>query len=146
MKNLFYATRLDKSGNKLVTSYPNAASRDKFGGPEALREDTLYFVEFTASGAAKIGENPTGKIVRSYMVNNGGAIDQGGSLELWGKVNGEWKKTPFSFTSYGAANNAMKAMISMYQAMLVIAAGDDAEEAIERYDNGSADLTIAGDA
>ncbi|RZK44585.1 MAG: hypothetical protein EOO61_03260 [Hymenobacter sp.] len=145
MKNLFYATRLDKNGHKLVTSYPSAVNRDKFGGAGAIKEEILYFADFLASGGAKISNDPSGYIMRSYMVNNGAAADSG-QFELWGKTNGEWKKTPFSFATYGNANNAMKAMITMYQALLVVVQGDDAEEAIEKFDNGSVDLGILGDA
>ena len=149
MKNLFYSTRLDKSGNKLMTSYTNEKMRDKFGGKDATRAETLYFVHFRDNGTALVHEDVDGPIVRSLLVNSTGSQLESGRFELWGKTTpGGWQKTPFSFSQYGNANAAMKAMVGMYDAMMITTFPDDNQDggySDERSDGMNSEYEVTGE-
>lgn len=145
MKDLFYSTRLDKSNNKLMTSYTNEKMRDKFGGKDATHRDTLYFAEIRADGTASISETAKGPIVRSLLINTSGTAGDSGRFVLWGKKNGRWAETPFSFAQYGDANAAMKAMIGMYDSLLILTSADESETPQESLSGMNSEYEVTGE-
>jgi hypothetical protein len=148
MKDLFYATRLDKAGNKLMTSYTNAASCKKYGGAGSTLSETLYRVQFKENGGAYINDDVDGPLVRSLLVNNTGAAGDTGKYVLYGKMaSSGWSRTPFSFSQYGSANTAMKAMIGMYEALMIVvedSEGDDDQED-NRYGEYGSHIEVTGE-
>ena len=140
---LFYATRLDKTGNKLVTSYANQKSCDKFGGADSTQYQGIYYANISKTGA-KVGEDVGGLVMRSMLVNNGSvASEAGGRFVLYGKVGGEWSRTPFAFSSYGTANTAMKALIANYQAIIIV--DEDNEVPTAKSSGMNSELEITGE-
>ena len=126
MKQLFYATRLDKDGNKLTTSYTSKKLCDQYGGgADALKSETLYFADLETN---TIAENmPEYPIVRSVMINNVGikGRELGGKFRLFGKINGNWDDNSIgSYSNYGAANTMMKALINEYDALIILTHAD----------------------
>lgn len=127
MKKIYYATRLDKNGNKLTTSYADQKSCDRYGGAEATKTNTLYSVKFNdETGTAKIKEELGDLVLRSSLQNANYSenLDFSGRYILYGKLRGTWGKTEFSFPDYGTANTLMKALIDRYQALMVVDEGD----------------------
>lgn len=145
MKNLFYSTRLDKAGNKLMTSYTSAVSAKKYGGSDSTHAETLYFVRFREDGGANVNENVDGPVVRSLLVNTAGTGADSGRFVLWGKRNDSWERTPFSFSQYGNANTAMKAMIGMYQALMIVTSADESESDEAAMDRWEGALEVTGE-
>ena len=126
----YYANRADRNGNQLLTSYANEKSAVKYGGADSEITNTEYRAEFSDDFVRmRIAEDASGPVVRSFMKNINPVGETGGRFVLWGKADGVWGKTPFSFSSYGAANTTMKAMISLYEAMVVL---DDGDESVKR--------------
>lgn len=127
MKNLFYATRLDKDGNKLTTSYTNKKMADTYGGANSLVQETIYAINLETNDVLEGAEGLP--IVRSLMVNNGeiGSSSGEGRFKLYARVNGVWQDLNMGFSNYGAANALMKAIIGQYEA-LVITSGADMED------------------
>lgn len=127
MSSYFYADRTDSKGNRLLTSYPNAKSAEKYGGADADVTNTLYRADFDADKTKlRISEKGNGAVVRSFMQNSSEPQSHNvgdGQFQLWGKIGGVWSQTDFSFDAYGTANTMMKTMISAFQAMLVLDAG-----------------------
>lgn len=126
MKNLFYATRLDKEGNKLTTSYTNKKMADQYGGAGSVVQETLYGINF---GANLIHEGEIGTnipIIRSLLVNNGevGSATSDGRFKLYARIKGEWEDLNMSFSNYGAANALMKAIIGQYEALVIVTSAD----------------------
>lgn len=117
---LFYANRIDKDGNQLLTSYANEKSADKYGGAGAQRTNGILRASFT-DGKLSVNETNKGPIVRSLLKNHGQAVSMAsGNFVMWAKQNGEWSETTYRFDSYGAANTLMKAMINIYEALMII--------------------------
>ena len=117
-----YAKRLDKNRNLLLTSYTNAKSAEKYGGADAEVTETLFYANFSEDHRQlSIDESRNDLVVRSYLRNaQAPQASANGVYRLWGKINGVWSETDFSFDSYGAANTLMKAVVVGYEAMLVV--------------------------
>ena len=124
MKNLFYATKLDKNKNKLTVGYLTSKNREKYA-KDANYQDTVIFADFNEDGRLALFDtekhsNVHGHVLRGMLVNNGEVkSSERGAFVLYGKVGGKWSQTPFSFNDFSAANTAMKSMISSYEAMLI---------------------------
>lgn len=124
----FYANRVDKSGNQLLTSYGNLKSAEKYGGAEADISEGEWRAEFSNSlQSLRIAPNVDGPVVRSYMKNNSQPTEGGGDgrYVLWGKIGGVWAQTGFTFSNYGAGNTLMKSLIGAYQALLIVDTGKE---------------------
>lgn len=148
MKNIFYATKLDKNGNKLTVGYLTSKNRERYA-KDGNYADTVYFADFNDSGKLLLtdieGEQePRGHIMRGMLVNNnysGQDSAEGGPFVLYGKLDGVWSRTPFSFNDFSSANSSMKAMIGQYQAMLI---RDESSSSYEREKDSpdNSDLTV----
>jgi hypothetical protein len=133
LKNLYYATRLDKEGNKLTTSYTTEKMSKQYGGTQSQRSETLYMMNFEKN---TVEENGPGPIVRSLLVNNGEVTQASanGKFKLYGRENSVWSQTPFAYDNYGAANAVMKALIGQYEALVIVSNGDMTDERPETKD------------
>ena len=124
MKNMFYATRLDKEGNKLTTSYGTEKMAKTYGGNGKISE-TIFTIDFETNEVLEgdIGDRP---VIRSLLVNNGtvGADLLNGKFRLYGRNRGEWEFLKLTFDSYGAANALMKAMIGQFEALTIVGPSD----------------------
>ena len=118
----YYANRLDKDGNTLLTSYANQKSADKFGGVASAKFVGTHRADFTEDlTALKISEVSEGPIVRSFMRNNGKVeASTSGRYSIWSKIDGKWGPLPFRFDAYGAANTLMKALIPSFESLVVL--------------------------
>lgn len=142
MKNLYYATRIDKNGNKLTASYTNDAMRKKYGGADAEHMEDVVRVEFHDGQAVWGEKDGSGYVVRGILHNAKPPVDDELRFVLFGKLNGRWMKTPFSFEQYGTANSTMKSMIGQYQSMMIVDQAledEDEEEAPKRSFTGDDD-------
>jgi hypothetical protein len=122
LKNLYYATKIDKSGNKLTASYLTEKNREKYNKGASF-EDTVLYADISEEGRLAIVEKNSqeGFILRGILVNNSPyELDgHGGDFVLYARTNGKWVRTPFTFPTYSAANTAMKSMIPQFEALLI---------------------------
>ncbi len=119
----YYATRDDKDGNRLMTSYGNEASQKKYGGPEAKlhkgivvrSQDSNEFAETDANKYDFESED----LIRSriHCPQPTGAI---GKFKIQYLNDSNWKDTDFRTNSYGTANTIMKALAPIYGDLCVV--------------------------
>jgi len=140
MGDLYYATRVDRNGYKLTTSYTSQKSADKYGGAGSSRQVGILYADIKPTKLT-VSEEVDGPVFRSLMLNPNPVEGSSGEYVLYGKRDGRWDKTAFSANSYGAANTLMKSLIGMFQAIAIVQEND--EQPTERYD--SEDTSIAGE-
>jgi hypothetical protein len=120
----YYASRNDKAGNYLVTSYGNKTSQKKYGGADARTFDGFRVFNPGSSTFREVTDDAIEDgevVVRSYMKSPAGAQStSSGKFVLLAKDSEGWKETSFRASSYGAANTLMKALISVYGEMMII--------------------------
>ena len=136
MKNLFYATRTDKNGNLLITSYENEKNAIKYGGEGSKISETVKKVDISTTAAVVAdGEDNPGYILRSLIkVDN--TLPVNNSFVIFAKKNGHWLDLQLGFNTYGEANTVMKALTNSYEALLVVDQRVEREEPEQRsYDD-----------
>ena len=120
----YYAARTDKNGNRLLTSYGNAASQKKYGGPDARLFSGVYTRNLESSEFAEL-DNPMAydfeaeEVVRS-RIHNPNPSGSHGKFVIKRLDNNEWKETQFRSNSYGTANSIMKALAEIYSDLIVV--------------------------
>jgi hypothetical protein len=123
----YYATRTDKNGHRLMTSYGNAASQKKYGGTEAKLFNGVIALHVDGFNTYdEVDDMPGGDelVVRSRMFNSNPEDASNGKFVIMYKdKEGQYSPTPFRTGSYGAANTIMKAIIPMYKELVIIEHG-----------------------
>lgn len=113
----YYASRIDsKSGSRLLTSYTNAKSQQKYGVGEELRLFSGLALLDTETGkfreTSESEYDPAEELlVRSWIRGNGSGSNSG-KLQIMKKDGENWVDTPFKGDSYGALNTIMKSLAS----------------------------------
>lgn len=121
MSNYFYATGDDKDGNLLITSYKKAEQAKKYRAGADIVEGLRYL----DTDSSKVTSVNTGLILRTLIAKKGVSESMEGNFIVWARLNGEWFKTEFRYTTYAAANTAVKgALIQLYDACAVIEEND----------------------
>lgn len=148
MKNIYYATKLDKNRNKLTVGYLTSKNRERYA-KDASYQDTVIYADFNADGKLALFDvanhsEVRGHVLRGMIVNNGALASDtsGGSFVLYGKLNDRWERTVFSFADFSAANSAMKSMVEQYQAMLIRDESDTDDYVSDREGVDASDLGI----
>ncbi len=150
MKTIYYATKIDKSGNKITIGYQTEKNRKKYSENASWQDGRIY-ADFNEEGKLALYDydnpNRAGYVMHGMLVNSNAPMElsEGGNgdFALYGKRNNAWFKTPFSFPTYSAASTAMKAMIAEYQALLVRNDGPEDEKATQKVElESGAELTI----
>lgn len=120
----FYATRTDKDGHRLMTSYGNAASQKKYGGADAKLFNGVVVRNLESGEFAEL-EDPSKydfeneELIRSRMFNANPEHAKGKFLIRYKDGTG-WHDSEFRMNSYGAANSIMKAIIPLYAELIIV--------------------------
>jgi hypothetical protein len=124
----FYATRLDKNGDKLTTSYATEKSAIQYGGDNATISNGVFNAEIKNGDLVRDKDQPASKmpVLRSMLVNSKPATAElTGKYRVWAKDSDEdevskWFPTEFAFTDYGSANTLIKSLIGRYDALAIV--------------------------
>lgn len=113
----FYAAGEDKDGNMLITSYKKQDQAEKYRKGATFSEGLRYL----DTDRSTVTAMDTGLLLRTIIARK----DAGGKMEgdfiVWARLNGEWFQTEFRYSTYAAANTAVKgALIQLYDACAVI--------------------------
>lgn len=122
----FYADGIDKSGNRLVTSYGKQDQAKRYRANASISQGEKFLV-IGEDGSAKLGEDDgEGLLVRTLMINsNPEPENMTGKFVVYAKINGTWRETNFRYSTYAKANSAVKsALINLYPACAVIEEGE----------------------
>lgn len=117
--NYFYATRHNKDGNKLVTSYEKQQQATKYGGPTAVITKEVFYLGKDGK-ARKDNDDETGLILRSKLDMPGAGNSSNGNFVLYAVVGDQYEPTHFRYDTYGNANNAMKALAPSLGSLAVV--------------------------
>jgi hypothetical protein len=113
----FYATGEDKAGNLLITSYKKEDQAKKYRAGSDIVEGLRYLDK----EASKVTSVDTGLLLRTLIAKKDAAEEMSGNFVVYARINGEWEKTQFRYSTYAAANTAVKgALIQIYDACAVI--------------------------
>jgi hypothetical protein len=125
----FYADGLDRSGNRLVTSYDKEAKAQKYRAGANITQGEK-FLNIREDGGAKLSATDDGQglLVRTLMISsNPSAEAMTGRFQIYAKINNKWEPTNFRYSSYANANAAVKsALINLYPACAVIEVNEKA--------------------
>ena len=124
-----YATRQDKNGANLTTSYNNKASAQKYGGAGATIWSGVRSIDL-ATMATSSDENSGNPIIRSKIVSNVVASNVG-KFGIFAVIDGVLVDTKLRFGSYGAANTTMKALVAVYSTMYVLELNESGQSQTE---------------
>lgn len=121
---IFYATKIDKNGDKLTTGYLTSKNRARYAAGAAFA-DTEIFANIENETLVLYNTEhtdlPKGYLLRGMIVNNNGVANtSAGRFVLLGKRDGSWNTTGFSFPDFSAGNSFMKSMVSSYQALALV--------------------------
>lgn len=121
----FYADGVDRSGNRLITSYGKADQAKRYRPGAQVSQGEKYLTLYE-DGTAKLTTIPNNLLCRTLMVrSNPDAEEMSGRFVVWAKVNGRWQETDFRYPTYAKANAAVKsALINLYAACAVIETED----------------------
>jgi len=116
--NYFYATGDDKVGNLLITSYKKEEQAKKYRGGSEIVEGLRYL----DTEKSKVTTADTGLLLRTLIARRDVQDQQmAGNFVVYARINGAWEKTKFRYSTYAAANTAVKgALIQIYDACAVI--------------------------
>jgi hypothetical protein len=114
----YYADGHDKEGNRLITSYSKKDQAEKYRKDATIQGGTKYLDKETS----KLTNEDTGLLVRTLMVRGKDTTQEmSGRFVVHARINGEWDETKFRFSTYAAANQAVKgALIAIYEALVVV--------------------------
>jgi hypothetical protein len=113
----FYATGDDKAGNLLITSYKKEDQAKKYRAGADIVEGLRYL----DTELSKITAYDTGLVLRTLIAKRDAAEEMTGNFVVYARINGEWEKTQFRYSTYAAANTSVKgALIQIYDACAVI--------------------------
>lgn len=119
----FYADGIDKSGNRLLTSYSKADQAKRYRAGADITQGEKY-LNLLDNGNAKISATDDGKglLLRTLMINSNPENEEmKGRFVVFAKVNGNWEETNFRYSTYAKANAAVKsALINLYAACAVV--------------------------
>lgn len=111
-----YAEAEDKAGNTLITSYKKEEQAKKYR-PGALYSEGLLYLDLETGDLLPEGE----LLVRTVLTRKTAQEEMTGDFVVYAKVNDQWQRTQFRYSTYAAANTAVKgALINIYDACAVI--------------------------
>lgn len=135
----FYGDGTDKSGNRLITSYGKRAQVDKYR-PGTKVTEGLRYLKLNEDGTAQIA-NDGDLLLRTLIISPASMNEEKmeGRFVIYARIGGQWQKTNYRYTSYGAANTAAKGvLVQMYGACAVIEEDED-EQPEPQYSSNDLD-------
>lgn len=148
--NYFYSTRRDKRGNTLLTSYDTKSSVEKYGGDGKV-EHTVYYLN-SSTGAINTEGGEGFEVLRSIVLNAKVPKEINPETKqlrfvVKAKTGNEWFELGQSFPQYGLANNFMKSVVDLYEAVAVVDTEPPTGETLRSppvQDDDDLDITTAG--
>lgn len=135
----FYATRYNKDGGKITTSYNTLVNAKKYGGTDPKINEGIFEAKLE-DGKLAFVQNPEATIVMRSVLENAKPNEQesGGRFVLFGYNGNIWEQTPFSAANYSAANVLMKSMIAGYHKLAVVEFMDEPAKPKRQLDDDEA--------